>query len=77
MSERTRSLVQFLTYELLIAADSIEFGLQQSEQVDSLLAIVLWQYGFINLIELEKIFDWLAASTCVIKNEHLSVELTL
>jgi Protein of unknown function (DUF2949) len=77
MSERTRSLIQFLVDELAVSSDSIAIGLCYCDQIDSLLPIVLWQYGFINLTELEIIFDWLAASTCVIRNAHLSVEVTL
>jgi hypothetical protein len=76
MPERTRSLIQFLTDELAVSPDAIAIGLQHSDQIDSLLPIVLWQYGLINLTELEKTFDWLAASTYVISNLHLSVEVT-
>lgn len=71
MSERTRSLIQFLIDELAVSPDAIAFSLQQSEQIDSLLAIVLWQHGFIDLSDLENIFDWLATSTSVIDNSHL------
>ncbi|MCU0549874.1 MAG: DUF2949 domain-containing protein [Leptolyngbya sp. Prado105] len=77
MSERTRSLIQFLTDELAVSSDSIAIALQHSDQIDDLLPIVLWQHGLINLLELEKIFDWLAASTCVVNNSHLSIEVTL
>jgi hypothetical protein len=77
MPERTRSLIQFLTDELAVSSDSIAIALQSSEQIDCLLAIVLWQYGFITLSELEKIFDWLAASISIIGNSHLSAGVTL
>jgi hypothetical protein len=77
MADRTRSLIQFLTDELAVSSDSIKIGLQYSEEIDSLLPIVLWQYGFITLTELETIFDWLAASTSVISSSHLSDRVTL
>lgn len=70
MSERTRSLIQFLIEELAVSPDAIAISLYQSEQIDSFLPIVLWQYGFINLSELEKIFDWLAATTCILESAH-------
>jgi hypothetical protein len=77
MSERTRSLIQFLIEELAVSPNAIAISLQQSEQIDSFLAIVLWQYGFINLSELEKIFDWLAATTCIFSSAHPPVGVAL
>ncbi|MGG6266721.1 DUF2949 domain-containing protein [Leptolyngbya sp. AN03gr2] len=67
MPEPTR-LIQFLTDELKVSSNSIALALQQCEQSPNLLPIVLWQYGLINLTELEQTFDWMAASTCVISN---------
>ncbi len=52
-------LIKFLTEELLISQSSIVFALQHSEQTPSLLPIVLWKYGFVTLVQLDEIFDWL------------------
>lgn len=52
-------LIKFLTEELLISQSSIAFALQHSEQTPSLLPIVLWKYGFVTLVQLDEIFDWL------------------
>ncbi|GAP95861.1 DUF2949 domain-containing protein [Leptolyngbya sp. NIES-2104] len=70
MPETTR-LIQFLTDELNVSSNSIALALQQCEQSPNLLPIVLWQYGLINLTELEQIFDWMAESTCVIPNAQV------
>ncbi|MBE9013571.1 DUF2949 domain-containing protein [Pseudanabaenaceae cyanobacterium LEGE 13415] len=67
MPESSR-LIQFLTDELKVSSNAIALAMQQCEQSPNLLPIVLWQYGLINLSELEQIFDWMAASTCVISN---------
>ncbi|MBW4441500.1 MAG: DUF2949 domain-containing protein [Plectolyngbya sp. WJT66-NPBG17] len=71
MPESTRLLIQFLTDELEVSSDSISLALEYCDQPPTLLPIVLWQYGLINLSELEKTFDWLAESTCVIRNARL------
>jgi hypothetical protein len=66
----TSRLIQFLTDELNVSSSAIALALQQCEQTPNLLPIVLWQYGLITLTELEQIFDWMAESTCVIRNAH-------
>lgn len=52
-------LIRFLTEELLISQASIVFALQHSEQTPSLLPTILWKYGFVTLVQLDEIFDWL------------------
>ncbi len=71
MAESTHLLIQFLTDELGVSSDSIALALQYCDQFPNLLPIVLWQYGLINLSELEQTFDWLAESTCIVRNVHL------
>lgn len=71
MSESIHVLIQFLTDELGVSSDSIALALQHCDRSPNLLPIVLWQYGLINLSELEQTFDWLAATTCVIHTAHL------
>ncbi|NEP16387.1 MAG: DUF2949 domain-containing protein [Leptolyngbya sp. SIO4C1] len=52
-------LVSFLKDELLIAPTSIETALRHCEQDPGPLPMVLWQYGFVSLKQLEQIYDWL------------------
>jgi hypothetical protein len=52
-------LVEFLQEHLAIPTGSIELGLRQSQDVPSLLPMVLYQYGLVTTHELGQIFDWL------------------
>jgi hypothetical protein len=54
-------LIRFLTDELGIPTSQIKLVLRQKEQIPNHLAMSLWQYGLINLKQLEQIFDWLEA----------------
>ena len=54
-------LTRFLQEELSIPAESIGLALKQGEQSLHLLPIILWQYGLVNLQQLDRIFDWLEA----------------
>jgi hypothetical protein len=62
MEATNYSLIRFLKEELQLPTDSIKLALQHSEQIPSLLPIILWQYGLITLAQLDKIYDWLYAS---------------
>jgi hypothetical protein len=55
-------LIRFLQDELLIPAESIAVALRQQDLIPNLLPMVLWQYGFITLEQLDKIFDWLESA---------------
>lgn len=52
-------LINFLQEELELADTSIAMALRHSEQDPGPLPMILWQYGFVSLEELEQIFDWL------------------
>jgi hypothetical protein len=52
-------LVRFLQEDLGVSQRSIQIALRQEELIPSLLPMVLWQYGFVTLEQLEQIFDWL------------------
>lgn len=54
-----QKLIKFLERELLISPASLKLGLEQSNGNFSNLPIVLWQYGLINLKELDAIFTWI------------------
>ncbi len=51
--------IQFLQDELAVSAAEITMALKYRELDHDPLAIILWQYGFISLEQLAKIFDWL------------------
>jgi hypothetical protein len=59
MSEK---LIQFLQQELNISLEQIELALRQVRSVPHQLPMVLWQYGLVNLWQLERIFDWLESA---------------
>ncbi|MGD1905356.1 MAG: DUF2949 domain-containing protein [Leptolyngbyaceae cyanobacterium] len=52
-------LVKFLQGELALSDSAIQLGMRQANHHPTLLPITLWQYGLVNLTELNQIFDWL------------------
>lgn len=63
METRTHQLINFLQEDLAIPAAFITLALQRCEQTPTLLPIILWQYGLVTLVQLDRIFDWLEGST--------------
>ncbi|MEA5536253.1 DUF2949 domain-containing protein [Crocosphaera sp. XPORK-15E] len=51
--------LRFLREELALSADSIAIAQRSVEQTQGPLPMLLWQYGLINLHELDRIYDWL------------------
>jgi hypothetical protein len=51
------SLIQFLIEELEIPTKFVKLALDRSQSNFAALPMVLWQYGIINLQQLEKILD--------------------
>ena len=63
MSHTTyKQFLRFLHEELYVSADSIAVAQRSMEQTRGPLPMLLWQYGLINLYELDRIYDWLDAS---------------
>jgi hypothetical protein len=60
LSTKQAQLVQFLRWELALPASSIAMALRHPEQDSGQLPMILWQYGLVNLEQLDRIFDWLA-----------------
>lgn len=60
-SVQTR-LIQFLKAELRVPEAAIDMALRQRRTPYSPLPMVLWQFGFITLEQLDRIFDWLEAA---------------
>jgi Protein of unknown function (DUF2949) len=51
-------VVNFLRQNLNLSDDSVQLALKQSQSNYSSLPIVLWQYGFVSLPELDRVYDW-------------------
>ncbi len=52
-------LLKFLHNELELSSADISVALKHRELDNGPLPMLLWQYGLVNLEQLEKIFDWL------------------
>ena len=52
-------LTNFLRVELAIPMAAIAIALRPGYQDVSQLPMILWQYGLVNLEQLNRIFDWL------------------
>jgi hypothetical protein len=55
----TDRLIHFLGEEFGIKREQIKFALRQLHESPHQLAMILWQYGLVDLVQLDKIFDWL------------------
>jgi hypothetical protein len=51
--------VRFLEADLAIPTSDLLLAMRHSEQNFSILPMILWQYGLINVAQLDQIFDWL------------------
>jgi hypothetical protein len=58
-SAKYHGLSNFLREELALSQDSVAIAERSVKQNHGSLPIVLWQYGLINLDELDRIYDWL------------------
>jgi hypothetical protein len=64
-------LIHFLQEEMGVPAKEIQFAEQALERLSShdsasfanWLPIVLWQYGLVNLEQLDRVLDWLDAAS--------------
>lgn len=61
---RQSRLVEFLHQEMSIPADAIALSLRRAGMMPHVLPVVLWQYGFVTVHQLDEIFDWLEQSVC-------------
>ncbi|MEC4819278.1 MAG: DUF2949 domain-containing protein [Scytonema sp. PMC 1069.18] len=51
-------LIDFLHNELLLPFGDIEIALRKHQFNQEPLAMLLWQYGLVNLDQLERLLDW-------------------
>lgn len=52
-------LIRYLREELLIPSDAIALAIRQQHNLSSQLPIILWQFGFITIQQLDQVFEWL------------------
>ena len=57
--KKQRGLIKFLREELALPNSAIEMAMRHSEHNGAQLPMVLWQYGFVTIAQLDQIFDWL------------------
>ena len=55
-------LIDFLRTDLDISIDAISLAKRTPNIEPNILLIVLWQYGFLNVEQLERVFEWLEVS---------------
>ncbi|MFM7408267.1 MAG: DUF2949 domain-containing protein [Cuspidothrix sp.] len=55
-----KKLLQFLQKELALSTADIAVAKRHPEFNHGPLPMLLWQYGLVDLQQLDKIFDWLA-----------------
>lgn len=60
LEQSDSALMRFLEQDLDISQDSIALALRYCRQEQGTLPMVLWQYGFVSIEQLNQIFDWLA-----------------
>ena len=59
LTAKNHELLNFLENELDLPKASIDVALKHWEQDPGPLPIVLWQYGFVTLDQLDLIYDWM------------------
>jgi Protein of unknown function (DUF2949) len=55
---RDMELIDFLQSELSLSSGDIEVALRKYQLNHEPLAMLLWQYGFVDIYQLERILDW-------------------
>lgn len=52
-------LIDFLRTELKVSAGAISLAQKTQDVEPNILPIILWQYGFLNTKQLDRVLDWL------------------
>jgi hypothetical protein len=58
-SDRQKQLLAFLRESLAIPRPSLEMAVRLCEASAGTLPMVLWQYGLIDLYQLNQLLDWM------------------
>jgi hypothetical protein len=54
---------QFLQDDISLSQAEIDMVIQRRTQASDPIPMLLWQYGFISIHQLQQIFDWLGNQT--------------
>jgi hypothetical protein len=54
-----KPLLRFLQQDLAISPSAVEMAMRLSEASLGSLPMILWQYGLIDLSQLEQVLDWI------------------
>lgn len=54
-------VINFLRQDLNLPDESVQLALKQLQSDSGSLPMVLWQYGLVNLAQLDAIYDWFEA----------------
>ncbi|MDJ0508733.1 MAG: DUF2949 domain-containing protein [Crocosphaera sp.] len=52
-------LFQYLRHKLAIPTDALKMAVKFTESSMGSLPMILWQYGLIDLHQLDELFDWI------------------
>ncbi len=52
-------LLQYLRHKLAIPTDALKMAVKFTESSMGSLPMILWQYGLIDLHQLDELFDWI------------------
>ncbi len=55
-------LIRFLQEDLAISSSLVDMALKQVEHNPGPLPMILWQYGFVTIEQLDLIYDWMEAA---------------
>ncbi|MBE9211750.1 MAG: DUF2949 domain-containing protein [Richelia sp. RM2_1_2] len=58
-----REFIKFLKKELLLTSCDISVAVRKSRLDKGPLPMLLWQYGLVDIEQLERIFDWLESQS--------------
>ncbi len=58
-SKTYQRFIQFLQEEMNLSQDSIAMAQKTVEENLGLMPVVLWQYGLVNIEQLNRIYEWL------------------
>ncbi len=53
------NLITFLRDDIHLSPEQIQLSLRQIQGLPSELPMALWQYGFVDIAQLNSILDWL------------------
>lgn len=57
--QKNTDFIHFLESELNLSTTDISVALRHPELENAPLPMLLWEYGLVNIEQLERIFDWL------------------